>query len=325
MKDRLHSLLDGATQEELVECIQLLAFSVVQHRGKGGFVTLGDAAQALRLGADSESDELKGILQQGKAVLEEAIERVRVLAAERLAAPQEDQDHSAGPAEKRKQLRIHVSAAIKVLWPGHTDPVAAKLENISWGGAAIQVERLDNEHGDTVQIMVPSSQGSAIAIEAKILRTWALPDGKGYGVATRFSSLSTHDEMELEKLLKLLSESADGSGKRNHARLTQRLDIEFDELQELQATLDDISAGGMGITVPEPLQIGQSLQTVISALDGTTSLKLRARVVRQEQIKLGRIEVYRVGLRFEHQPGDLQERINDLLRKMAIARSAHFG
>ncbi|MCB1703932.1 MAG: PilZ domain-containing protein [Halioglobus sp.] len=325
MKDRLDTLLDGATQEELVTCIQLLAISVAQHRDKGGFVTLGDASQPLRPGADSSTDELKSVLERGDKVLEEALERVRVLAAERLAAPRAHTGKAAEPAEKRKQLRIHVSAAIKVLWPGHTAPVAAKLENISWGGAAIRVGQLQNEHGDTLQITVPSGQGSAITIEAKILRTWPLPDGNGFGVATRFSSLSTHDEMELEKLLKLLSESADGSGKRNHARLTQRLDIEFDGLQELQATLDDISAGGMGITVPEPLQIGQSLQTVISALDGTTSLKLRARVVRQDPVQLGRVEVYRAGLKFEHHPEDLQERINELLRKMAIARSANFG
>ena len=96
-------------------------------------------------------------------------------------------------------------------------------------------------------------------------------------------------------------------------------------LQELQATLDDISAGGMGITVPTPLQIGQSLQTVISALDGTSSLTLRARVVRQDPIKLGRTEVYRAGLKFEHHPDDIQERIEELLRKMATARSANFG
>ena len=64
--------------------------------------------------------------------------------------------------------------------------------------------------------------------------------------------------------------------------MTQRLDIQFDGAQELQSTLDDISSGGLGITVPDPLQLGQSVQTVISTLDESCSLKLRARVVRQE-------------------------------------------
>jgi c-di-GMP-binding flagellar brake protein YcgR len=323
MKENLHKILDGATQDELVDSIQLLATSVAQHRAKGGFVTLGKSMEQLRPSADE--DDQKTALEQGKQVAEEALEMVRVLAAERLATPKTEAETDEKPAEQRKQLRIQVSAAIKVLWPGDSNPVAAKLENISWGGAAIHVDQLKIDDGDTLQIMVPASQGGSISIEAKILRSWVLPDGKGHGVATRFSSLSTRDEMELEKLLKLLAESADDEGQRNHARLTQRLDIEFDGPQELQATLDDISAGGMGITVPEPLQIGQSLQTVISTLDGTGSLKLRARVVRQDPIKLGRVEVYRAGLKFEHHPDDLQERINDLLHNMATANSANFG
>ncbi len=321
MKEKLHKILDGTTQDELFDCLLLLAISVTQHRRKNGFVTLSDSVESLHPGADStEQQELR---VQGEKVVEDALELVRILASQRLAHA--ELESSGLPAEKRRQLRIHVSAAIRILWPGDTDPVAAKLENISWGGAAIHVDQLRTDGGDTVQVMVPVSQGKTISIEAKILRTWALPDGKGHGVATRFSSLSTRDEMELEKLLKLLAESSDGEGQRSHARLTQRLDIEFDGLQELQATLDDISAGGMGITVPEPLHIGQSLQTVISALDGSSSLKLRARVVRQDPIKMGRVEVYRAGLKFEHHPDDLQERIDELLRKMAAAKNAKFG
>ncbi len=323
MQENLRTLFDGATQDELFDCLQLLAISVIQHRTKNGFVTLGKATASLRSSATGD-DEIRAIAQRNQ-VLEETLEMVRVLAAERLATPDTEAEPNLQPAEKRKQLRIHVTAAIKVLWPGDSEPVAAKLENISWGGAAIHVDQLKIDDGDTLQIMVPVSQGSSISMEAKILRTWVLPDGKGHGVATRFCSLSTRDEMALEKLLKLLAESADGEGQRNHARLTQRLDIEFDGLQELQATLDDISAGGMGITVPEPLQIGQSLQTVISAMDGTSSLTLRARVVRQDPIKLGRVEVYRAGLKFEHHPDDLQDRIEELLSQMATAKSVNFG
>jgi hypothetical protein len=55
------------------------------------------------------------------------------------------------------------------------------------------------DDGDTLQIMVLVSQGSSIFMEAKILRTWVLPDGKGHGVATRFCSLSTRDEMATMK------------------------------------------------------------------------------------------------------------------------------
>ena len=136
-------------------------------------------------------------------------------------------------------------------------------------------------------------------------------------MATRFSSLSTRDESELESVLELLMQSGDSEGQRKHARLTQRLDIQFDDFEELQATLQDISEGGLGITVPDPLQVGQSFQAVVSTMDERCSLKLRARVVHQEPISLGSTEVYHVGLKFEHPTEELRNRTNELIREMA--------
>jgi c-di-GMP-binding flagellar brake protein YcgR len=115
-----------------------------------------------------------------------------------------------------------------------------------------------------------------------------------------------------------LAESADSNGLRQHARLTQRLDIQFDG-DELHATLEDISAGGLGVTVPDPLQIGQSLQAVISTFDEDYTLKLRARVVRQEPIKMGKTELYHAGLKFEHPSEELNQLTRELVRKMAVS------
>jgi len=84
--------------------------------------------------------------------------------------------------------------------------------------------------------------------------------------------------------------------------------------------LDDISAGGLGITVPDPVQIGQSLQIVISALDESCFLKLRARVVRQEPLKFRSMLAYRVGLKFEHPSEELEKRTAELISKMAAMR-----
>jgi hypothetical protein len=46
----------------------------------------------------------------------------------------------------------------------------------------------------------------------------------GKATASLRFSATREDEMALEELLKLLAESADGEGQRNHARLTQRID-----------------------------------------------------------------------------------------------------
>ena len=87
------------------------------------------------------------------------------------------------------------------------------------------------------------------------------------------------------------------------------------------STLDDISSGGLGITVPDPVQIGQSLQIVISTLDDSCFLKLRARVVRQEKLRLRAVDVYRVGLKFEHPTEELKRRTAELIARMASTKN----
>lgn len=311
MNKKADSLLGEATQNELLACIRLLALNVVQHRATDNFVSFRDSGEHLRPGGNTA--EKAGLIVASRNAVEEVLELVRIIAAE---SPAEAEPGPASSApDKRKQLRINVTAPIKLIWPGDDIPIDAKLQNISWGGAAITVNEVKMAKGDTLQILVPGTRGTPINIEGKYLRSWKLADGNGEGIAVRFSSLATQDEDELEDVLKLLAQSADSDGLRQHARLTQRLDIQFDG-DELHATLEDISAGGLGVTVPDPLQIGQSLQAVVSTFDEAFTLKLRARVVRQEPIRMGNTELYQVGLKFEHPSGELNQLTGDLLSEM---------
>jgi c-di-GMP-binding flagellar brake protein YcgR len=321
MKDKSYELLAEASPDELLSCIQLLAISVVQHRAKCGFVTLSQSTDELR-STDQETEQGEtGLFLQGKELVEEALEMVRAIAPKQAPAPIVPEEVGASPPDKRTQYRINIDATIRVLWPNDSKPTEAKLENISWGGAFIHVEEMKVNSGDTLHIILPRPQGGSISIKSRILRSWQYPDRSGHGLATRFSSLSTRDEAKLESILEHLAQAADDSGQRDHARLTQRLDIQFDGIQELRSTLDDISAGGLGITVPDPLQIGQSLQAVISTTDESCCLKLRARVVRQEALKMRNIQVYRVGLKFEHPSAELKSRTNELIRKIATMKN----
>lgn len=319
MNDGSYELLNSATPDEIISCIQLLAISVVQHRAKCGFVTLRNSTEQLRSMPDET--ERAGFFLQSKQVVEEALEMVRVLAAESATTSVSQTAPGTTSAESRTQFRIKIALPIKVLWPQEARPVNAKLLDISWGGASIHVDEAKIGTGDTLQIILPRHQGGSISIEAKILRTWEYPDGKSHGMATRFSRLNTRDEAKLEEILEHLALSADEGGQRNYARLTQRLDIHFDADQEFLSSLDDISAGGLGITVPEPLQLGQSLQLVLSTLDESCCLKLRARVIRQEPIKMRTMEVYRVGLKFEHPSEELKKRTDELICKMAAIKN----
>jgi len=313
MTGRAKILLSDTTQKEQAACIRLLALSLAQHRAKGDFVPFRESADHFKPGSNSK--EKAGLFMQSRNIIEEALEMVRVLAAE--APPKEAKTPEEKLSEKRKQLRINVTAPVKLLWPGDDEPINAYLQNISWGGASITVNKAHTHSGDTLQVLLPGINSSTINIESKVLRTWELSESQGEGIAIRFSSLATKDQDEFEDVLKLLAQSEDNVGLRQHARLTQRLDIQFEGPDELHATLDDISAGGLGVTVPDPLQIGQSLEAVISTLDEACTLKLRARVVRLEPIKMGNIDLYHAGLKFEHPSRELNSLTRELIVQLA--------
>lgn len=307
-------MLESASREELAAVIQLLACSVAQHRQKQGFVRLEMSVE--NLDAQSDPDADIGIFVEGSQVLEEALELVR---SQELAIPANAPDaESDSLNENRTQFRLNLSTPIKVMWPGETKAVEAQLQNISWGGVAFHTSQCPAEPGELMRLMLPRPQGGAIAIEAKVLRVH--PADGGTNVSARFASLSTRDEEKLTAILEHLAESTD-DGQRAHARLTQRLELQFDAVQELESTLHDISAGGIGITVPDPLKVGQSLQTVISTTDERCSIKLRARVVRQEPLKMPHSVIYRVGLKFEHPTKELERRTAELISRIASLKA----
>ena len=308
IKSSHQKVLEQATREELSACVQLLAQSVVLHRTKRGFVTLHVSAENL---SDPDAEDVDaGLFMQGREVLEEALEIVRTQAAERALV-------EAGPAEARTQLRINVSTPIRVSIVGEARPRDANLQNISWGGAAMLIDA-EIVEGDVLRVILPRPQGGSISIESRVLRTWEHQSFRG--VSVRFSSLNTRDESRLESILQHMARNAEEAGEREYPRLVQRLDVEFNGIQELRSTLTDISAGGLGITVPNPMPIGQSLQMVISTLDAEgCSLKLRARVVHQKPIQMASGKVYRIGLKFEHPSDELRKRVEELMGKMAAA------
>ncbi len=313
MAGRGKNLLSDATQEELESCIRLLALSVAHHRQTPGFIAMRDSAAYLD--PSNTSKEKATLFIQSRDVVGEALETVRILAAE--APPKKETTTEEKPTEKRKQLRINVTTPVKLIWPGSTDPISARLQNVSWGGASVIVDKAHAHSGDTFRILLPGADSDAINLEAKVLRTWELSASQGEGMAVRFSSIAARDQDAFENTLKQLAQAGDNNGLREHARLSQHLDIQFDGPDELHATLDDISAGGMGVTVPDPLQIGQSLESVISTVDGKFSLKLRARVVRLDPIKMGNISLYQAGLKFEHPPRELSQLARELIEQMA--------
>jgi hypothetical protein len=169
-----------------------------------------------------------------------------------------------------------------------------------------------------MQLYLPFMRdGKDIAITARILRIWERSDGQG--VAVRFSSLTSDDDKRLERVLVLLDQKDNPSDQRKYPRLARRLEIEYTNHSDWQATLENISQGGMSVTLPYPVKLDQSIQVVLSETSGTRKLTLRGRVVNQEPIKFGDTEFHQISLQFEHPSSDLQQSVQSLLRTLAVS------
>ena len=318
MENELDAIFQAATRDQLSDCVRLLAFNLAHHQANFGLVPLEHSMQQSSL--SPEDSGALGLFVKEKRVLEDAFEQVRSFRENTPSEPKPEKSSKTDFTEQRRQLRVNLLAPIEVQWPNESVPMEVELDNISWGGAAFHIAQPKGRAGDSLIMILPGSDQGSIRVEAKIVRTWDHPEGQG--IAARFSVLSTKDEAQLENILELLAESEDTLGQRKHARLTHRLEIQFGDIAELQATLEDISAGGLGITVPEPLELHQSFQVIIGTLDDSLNFKLRAYAVRQKLVSIGGTDIYHVGLEFEHPSEELRQRTNELIREMAVINTA---
>ena len=310
--------LPPTTQEELLECARLLAVSVAHHRAKFGIVPLPLSVQALEAG-DSTADGLKRAVQKTFAETLDLVRQRRAKHADVEQAHNEpESDERAQGQDKRRQLRLSVSAPVKVSDPEGKRICPATLRNISWGGAAVRCDDLPVEIGGRARLLLPEGGNAIIDVEVTVLREVVVDGEREFGM--RFESLDPQDEDRLQNVLKILLSSSDDKQRRSEVRLVQRLEVEYGDAGEFRATLEDISANGLSLTIPDPLEIDQSLLVSLSSADTPFGLNLRARVRHQKLIEGTGIEMYRVGLQFEHPNEQLHERITAVVEELALMR-----
>jgi len=235
-------------------------------------------------------------------------------------AAQSDAAAQAAIREQRRQLRISVSAAVQLGLLDSDETCKATLRNISWGGASVRCEDITLHAGQRVRLQLPIGKNDKIATIATVLRTTTVNGTSEYGL--RFDSMTAADEERLEKVLDILVANPSPDARRSEARLVQRLEIEYGDCGEFCAVLEDISPSGVMLTVPDPLEIDQSLLVTLSGADTHHSLSLRARVVHQTLVAECGIDMYRVGLRFEHPGDELRDRVAAVLQHLAVMRPA---
>lgn len=309
---------DTGSAEELLACARLLALSVAEHRARFGVIPL--TTHVPQIDALTTQPDALALPEDANAAFHEALQLVR----RRLSAPavtaSADDPLATTMSDKRRQLRISVTAPVQLSDPEQRWLLPAMIQNISWGGAAVRCKGLQGELGQRVCLHLPAGKQQKIAIVATILRIECINDEPVFGL--RFDSLSTEDEDRLQQVLRILMASSPCEGRRSEARLVQRLEIEYGDAGEFRATLEDISSSGLMLTVPEPLEINQSLLIHLSSTDSPFHLNLRARVMHQTMIGSDRFAMYRVGVQFEHPDEQLRQRVSAVIGQLATLRPA---
>jgi len=196
-----------------------------------------------------------------------------------------------GAEENRVHARIHVSTKIEVNGPDGM--VEAELKDLSKGGARFFCGSSVGGLGETVELFLPALDGGDIAVMAQIIRNELVDAGRM--VAVRFDAVEPAMARALSDLIELLLSST-GGGERKHTRVSRRIEIRFGQLGELCGILQDISQGGLLMTIGEPLSLYEDVDIIVPDLGGRELLTLRAHVSHQRKVPKGESFAYQVGL-----------------------------
>ncbi len=223
-----------------------------------------------------------------------------------------------GP-EQRVHARIHVSTKIEVSTPAGK-MVEAELKDLSKGGARFEVAASVGAVGETLELFLPSLDGAEIAVMAQVIRH-TLGPGQAHTFAVRFDLVEPAMQQALLDLIEVLL-STSGGGRRAHPRVARRIEIRFGQLDDLRAILEDISTGGLLMTVAEPLVLYEEIDITVPDLGGGELLILHARIVNQRPLVKDDLTVYRVGLEFTSMRPEAHRLLKELLLSVVEAMGA---
>ncbi len=242
---------------------------------------------------------------------------------------------------RRTQARIDLHIPVKVVLPGHDEPVTATNQDISWGGALLLIAEPLPQQTGPLRISLPWKRGEEITVHAQLLRAKPLQDGQ-YLAAVRFVSLSPRSQSRLERLLKMLSTSQESTELDAPSDLFRELEVTVSDADELRRVLRQVATGKYKVTVFDAYELNQSISLSITGTQDLPGIRLRARVmdVRRSRSKgFDWTNLYTLSLEFEHPrrsvkafvkllldqlPEACPERrgVPDWMRRATLARSA---
>ncbi|MDH3377000.1 MAG: PilZ domain-containing protein [Gammaproteobacteria bacterium] len=221
-----------------------------------------------------------------------------------------------GPG-RRTRPRLLVAADIRAKPANSADWTFATLRDVSMGGAQLVVADCTCQPGDTIDLRLPCKDHENLVVDAEILRIEPCDGGSLIGVKFETGDVERRSKVD-DTLAVLLSQT--GGGRRAHARVSSRMEIQYGDNAELKGILEDLSEGGfLMLTVDVAPNLGQLVQVRIPNPHGA-DLDLFGRVVRRSNTSPDARPDTLVGLQFEKMSEDDEEEIGLLIDWLLFLR-----
>jgi len=133
------------------------------------------------------------------------------------------------------------------------------VRDVSLGGIFLFTKELPAPVGDTVTLEIHLPASTYVArVDAEIVRSVEEPAGQLLGIGCRFMEPSPDQRLALQLLLTHLLEGAGGE-RRAYPRVSHRVALKCSSRPPFSVFLRDLSHGGAGLWVDEPLDVGSAL------------------------------------------------------------------
>lgn len=214
--------------------------------------------------------------------------------------------------ERRIHARIEVDLPCTVFAPDGL--CAGRIRDISAGGAQVVAPADVAAVGGELEfdLKLPG-HGEPIAIRGQVRRVSVEGQSARYGV--QFGALDDARRRRVRAFLDALVVGVFGGGEgREGPRLSRRVAVVCATPEETQATMTNISRGGLAIYCPTKLAFGEEVTVEVRVDRFPEALELRGWVAHQRQTDDGE---YRVGIRFAALSPERRRTLDELMRFLA--------
>lgn len=208
--------------------------------------------------------------------------------------------------ERRRHGRIETGLTCSIATA--EDIGEGKVINLSLGGAGLVSRRglTAVSASVTLDIEVPDST-TPLVITGVVVRVQERGDEALYGI--RFLPGPPAVQEELARVLKGLAASR-GVGQRAHPRVHRRIQVTCRSRAEFEATMSDVSRGGLALQCGTAHQVGDEVVAALGTSQLPNALELVGVVTRAEPVGGGQ---FRIGLQFAPLLPEQQRQLATLL------------